>query len=298
LKLPSPYRFNLTEISEERNKVDRDIFNTTQRVYLAGIELASLRDEAERLKDKADSLQANATQLQEGNVEGALEITRNADKRSKAALNKVKATEAVLFASARQRKRTEQRLQKGQETMTASQDENDKAIERIDRKLTEIEKEIPDINDAVCDRRGDPCDDLCGGGGCSNGCGGLSCKEGSVELAQSALRLAHDAEQLLAARQAANEEQLRKVSGPLSSSPDYQTQIQCSRILQKRNGGLVAPLCFNLFTDEAVKSTFYNPSYILSTHQYPRFFLLLNILVYILVVSTLNPFVYIINDIS
>ncbi|CAG0923821.1 unnamed protein product, partial [Notodromas monacha] len=173
-------RTNLTEIGRERDKVDADLFNTTQRIFEAGVELTRLKDGAKRLEDKANALKTDATQLQEANVEGALEKT---------------APHAAAIGS----------------TMTGNQGDNEQTIERIDRKLGEIEKEIPDINDQVCDRRGEPCDGLCGGGGCGR-CGGLSCKEGSVELAKSALNLAEEAKKLLTDRRAANEDQLRKVT--------------------------------------------------------------------------------------
>lgn len=45
----------------------------------------------------------------------------------------------------------------------------------------------------VCDKRGNPCDDLCGGAGCKEGCGGLSCEKGAAQGAHSALSFANDA---------------------------------------------------------------------------------------------------------
>lgn len=48
----------------------------------------------------------------------------------------------------------------------------------------------------VCDGTGDPCDDVCGGGGCGV-CGGPSCEKGAVTKADNALDLAMKAEALL-----------------------------------------------------------------------------------------------------
>ncbi len=48
----------------------------------------------------------------------------------------------------------------------------------------------------MCDKRGDPCDSLCGGAGCGK-CGGLSCDEGAVTKANNALDLAKRADAVL-----------------------------------------------------------------------------------------------------
>jgi coxsackievirus/adenovirus receptor len=43
----------------------------------------------------------------------------------------------------------------------------------------------------VCDGRGDPCDDVCGGGGCGK-CGGLSCGDGALTKADKAIEHANN----------------------------------------------------------------------------------------------------------
>ena len=53
----------------------------------------------------------------------------------------------------------------------------------------------------VCDGSGDPCDDVCGGGGCGT-CGGPSCDKGAVTKADNALDLAMKAEDILKAKEA------------------------------------------------------------------------------------------------
>lgn len=52
----------------------------------------------------------------------------------------------------------------------------------------------------VCDRGGDPCDDVCGGAGCGS-CGGFSCDEGAVTQADLALKYAKDAKNLIQERE-------------------------------------------------------------------------------------------------
>ena len=48
----------------------------------------------------------------------------------------------------------------------------------------------------VCDGRGDPCDDVCGGGGCGK-CGGISCTEGALTKAENAIVRANQAKDTL-----------------------------------------------------------------------------------------------------
>jgi len=62
----------------------------------------------------------------------------------------------------------------------------------------------------VCDKRGDPCDPLCGGAGCGI-CGGLSCEHGAVTKADRALGVARDAEKAIREKETDAEELLRGV---------------------------------------------------------------------------------------
>ena len=52
----------------------------------------------------------------------------------------------------------------------------------------------------MCDGTGDPCDDVCGGGGCGR-CGGPSCDNGAVTKADNALDFAMKAEEILKAKE-------------------------------------------------------------------------------------------------
>lgn len=62
----------------------------------------------------------------------------------------------------------------------------------------------------MCDKRGDPCDQLCGGAGCGL-CGGLSCEDGAVTKADGALDFAKDADKNIKDKEARAEELLRGV---------------------------------------------------------------------------------------
>lgn len=64
----------------------------------------------------------------------------------------------------------------------------------------------------MCDKRGEPCHTVCGGGGCGV-CGGeQSCGDGAVKKAENALDLARQAEELLKIKERNATELLQKVS--------------------------------------------------------------------------------------
>ncbi|GAB6026920.1 laminin beta [Chamberlinius hualienensis] len=186
----------LTDTEGKVHDLDKEIDNTTQRIYDANQQLNSLQNQARRLQEDAKELENNATALQEENVEGALNITRDAWRRSKAAQAKVNGAEETLKESERERKRTEGLIDRAQQDFNRTYGENVKALDEISDKINSMENEIPLINQDVCDGKGDPCDSLCGGAGCGQ-CGGLSCGNGAVTKADNALQLAKDADATL-----------------------------------------------------------------------------------------------------
>lgn len=88
---------------------------------------------------------------------------------------------------------------------------NGEQINNYRTKLTEMNEAIPDMNDKMCDKRGSPCDDLCGGAGC-NSCGGLSCEKGAFTRAEKALHYAKDTERILKEKEEQAEELIRSLS--------------------------------------------------------------------------------------
>lgn len=64
----------------------------------------------------------------------------------------------------------------------------------------------------MCDKRGDPCDSLCGGAGCGT-CGELSCNEGLVQISRLTLKFSSDAETTLKRKEASTDDLLRGISG-------------------------------------------------------------------------------------
>lgn len=88
---------------------------------------------------------------------------------------------------------------------------NGEQINNYRAKLEEMNEAVPDMNDKMCDKRGAPCNDLCGGAGC-NSCGGLSCEKGAFTRAEKALNYAKDTEKILKEKEEQAEELIRSLS--------------------------------------------------------------------------------------
>ncbi|XP_071040425.1 laminin subunit beta-1 isoform X2 [Parasteatoda tepidariorum] len=185
---------NLTVTQEHLDVIDGELNNTTQRIYDANLALTDLRKRADELTNDAQSLKDNATALQEANVEGAFNITKDAKLRSDNADNKVRDSRAVLQESEGHRRRTEKLLKDATNLYNQTYLENEAALMKIAGKINSIENAIPDLNNIVCGGHGGvtKCDSLCGGAGCDR-CGGLGCG-GAVTRADNAFSLAKDAE--------------------------------------------------------------------------------------------------------
>ncbi|KAJ9579194.1 hypothetical protein L9F63_024704 [Diploptera punctata] len=121
------------------------------------------------------------------------------------------ATEDDVADSERQYKRTEAIVNRTANQFNKYQDENEEALDLLTNKLKDLDKEIPSLNELVCDKRGDPCDSLCGGAGCGV-CGGLSCEHGAITKAERALGVAKDAEKAIKGKETDAEELLRGIS--------------------------------------------------------------------------------------
>lgn len=64
------YRARLKASHNSLNDVGKVLESAAQRIYLSNLALADLRHKVKVLKETAASLKANATHLQESNVEG------------------------------------------------------------------------------------------------------------------------------------------------------------------------------------------------------------------------------------
>lgn len=82
-------------------------------------------------------------------LKGALNLTREAQKRSQKAQEAADATEGDVADSERQCKRTETIVNRTADQFYRNQEENEDALETLTERLKELEAQIPDLNELV-----------------------------------------------------------------------------------------------------------------------------------------------------
>jgi len=204
-------RTSLKVSNNSLNDVGKELESATQRIYLSNLALGDLRNKVTVLKDTASALKANATHLQESNVEGALNLTREAAENSRRTQAKGSATQEEIAKAERQCKRTEALVGRTSSQFTQGQQDNARAVSKLDEDIGQLERNIPELNNQVCHKMGDPCDQLCGGAGCGF-CGGISCEEGAFTKSSKAFSFATDAENKIYEKEAKAEELFRGIS--------------------------------------------------------------------------------------
>ncbi|XP_052278966.1 laminin subunit beta-1-like [Dreissena polymorpha] len=192
-KLLNKIRLNLTANVEQLDSMDEQLEFTMERVQQGNSRIASLQLGVQELNRKAEQLRRNASDIQAQDVEGAFNITREAQLRSQDAQALVDGTAKYLADSAEVRGRVESLLEVSLRDFNASLDSNMEELRKLDADVIALSDKITDINTMVCDGAGNPCDDVCGGGGCGK-CGGASCGQGASQKAVNALDLATKAE--------------------------------------------------------------------------------------------------------
>ncbi|XP_039299299.1 laminin subunit beta-1 isoform X2 [Nilaparvata lugens] len=205
------YRENFTDLIDDHDDVNKLLDNTTQRIYISNLALANLRNKTLFLENSAKSLKDNATLLQESNVEGALNLTREAQKSSQTIQRDGLEIQQKTANAERQCKRTENLVGRSSKQFLQAQKGNHETLEILSNELTRFEQEVPVLNLQVCGKNGDPCDSLCGGAGCGH-CGGLGCDDGAVTKAEKALSFANDAQKHIHDKQSNAEELFRGIS--------------------------------------------------------------------------------------
>lgn len=193
-------RANITTNVENLNSMDTELQNTMGRVQEGNNRIAALELGVRDLKTKAEQLRNNASDIQSKDVEGAFNITKEAQIRSQEAQTIVDGTKDTIDDSENVRSRVEKMLEENEEEFNRKLSENQDDLDDLNEEVTELSDKITDINMMVCDGTGDPCDDVCGGGGCGR-CGGPSCDNGAVTKADNALDFAMKAEEILKAKE-------------------------------------------------------------------------------------------------
>jgi laminin, beta 1 len=211
-------RAKLEDSEKSLKATDDSLDKLTEEMNLAAIEISNMGEKSDKIKMMANDLKDNATKLQEANVEGALNLTRDAWSRVTSLSDVYNEATELNTEADRQCKRIENLINKQIEN-EAALNANDKQIHELQSELDELTKEIPDLNEQVCDKRGDPCDSLCGGAGC-NKCGGISCEKGALTRAETALNYAKDTEKIIKEKEQLADDLIRSVSHAKTEAAD------------------------------------------------------------------------------
>ena len=213
-RLINALREDLNKIQEQLQSLSNRMNETTGRTTDANLALSHLKNVAKSLEAATQNMKENMTALQEANVEGAFNLTKDAQRRSANAGVKVLSTTTLVGASANKRSDTEDLLGRYSTQYNQSFTSNEEGLLGLSRRIKGLEDKVPDINQQVCDGRASvsECDSLCGGAGCGK-CGGISCK-GAATLAASALELATKSKEKLKEMQ---EKAKKELDGALSA---------------------------------------------------------------------------------
>lgn len=192
-KLETDLRAELNASIAKLQASDQKMDKIYSDINLASVGLDDLRNQGENIKNIANDLKHNSTQLQEANIEGALNLTRQSWQKANLLISLDADTLELSANAERQCYRTETIVNRSLSEFNLLQENNEKDLDKYLLELKNLTSQLPDLNEKMCDKRGDPCDALCGGAGC-NKCGGLSCEKGAITRAEKALSYVKDAE--------------------------------------------------------------------------------------------------------
>ncbi len=207
----------LTETTQKLKTLDSDLADTKQAILQSKSTLKYLKQDADNKKIAAQSMKDNITRLQEANVEGALNLTREAKRKSDEARRRVDNVQrdgGQLADSEIQRRATETLMNTSRVPFKETQEQNQETLEEIINQIANLESKIPGLNQQVCDGEtsiDEPCDDLCGGAGCGK-CGGLACLNGALSKAEEAVKSAETADGMLVDKDRQAEKVLRDIT--------------------------------------------------------------------------------------
>ncbi|XP_041973348.1 laminin subunit beta-1 [Aricia agestis] len=201
------------KLNEAETKVrdSNDNLNAiTSKINLGNVSLEALRTSINNLKSKTLELGNNATKLQEANLEGALNLTREAKQRASKAADEAESVQNIIANTDRQIKNTDRLIELQYANFNNTQNENDKKLEELREQLSNLDAQLPSINGKMCGQESDNCD-ICGGAGCGK-CGGISCDQGAITKAEQALDFANKTEHRIKEHELSAEFLYRQVS--------------------------------------------------------------------------------------
>ena len=129
--------------------MDNDIADIRQSILQGQAQLEYLKEDSDSLTEDAEQMKDQITALQETNVEGALNLTKEARQRSKEAADKVQSIQGPhgdLQQSQNKRSQTTNLMKSNGNQYKQSQEEDQQTLRDVTQKIHELENEIPGLN--------------------------------------------------------------------------------------------------------------------------------------------------------
>lgn len=129
--------------------MDNDIADIRQSILQGQAQLEYLKEDSDSLTEDAEEMKDQITALQETNVEGALNLTKEARQRSQEAADKVHSIQGMhgdLQQSQNKRSQTNNLMKSNGVQYKQSQEEDSQTLRDVTQKIHELENEIPGLN--------------------------------------------------------------------------------------------------------------------------------------------------------
>ncbi|KAG5893086.1 hypothetical protein JTB14_029481 [Gonioctena quinquepunctata] len=204
-------RISKTE-NDKLKKLDGILDDNKQQILIKELKLQTLNESLTNLKNKIRELENNGTKLQEANVQGALNLIRDAKEKADKAVQRAENSQEDVKYAEIQCTATSTFINNTEKQYKKQSEDNENELMNISAKLETLNKQIPELNSLVCDGHGDPCDAICGGAGCGY-CGDLlSCANGAKQQANTAIEHANNTEIALRNKETLANDFIRNVS--------------------------------------------------------------------------------------
>nr|XP_022901153.1 laminin subunit beta-1 isoform X1 [Onthophagus taurus]XP_022901154.1 laminin subunit beta-1 isoform X1 [Onthophagus taurus] len=200
---------NKTEHGELKN-LNEILANADSGNQVAKVTLQNFKNKMDLLRNKTDELRVNGTKLQERNVQGALDIIKNAKTKADDATKNATNTQDIIKNVERRCKSTENKL-KSMKSMYSDKHEEDMAsLKNLTDLIKNLNDSLPKLNKLICDGSEYPCDNICGGALCGH-CGAITCN-GAKNQAEDANSLAMKTEALYNDKEKLVNEYIRNIT--------------------------------------------------------------------------------------
>jgi chromosome segregation ATPase len=182
-------------------KKNDHVTNVSSSVDLAEAQLKNLEEKVKKYTSDAQSLKDRANDIRRSDTKGAHALIKEGSQKAQAVQHKYNNAVDKLNAAETERAKAEQLLNDHDKDFNVHYQENQNALQNIERGIAKLEETIPNLNAQVCGGEAAQCDEMCGGPSAECGhCGGESCG-GSVSKANQAREFALEAEEKLREKQ-------------------------------------------------------------------------------------------------